>query len=136
LRFELEQELVSGAMKTQDIPEAWDDKMTQYLNLSTKDNMKDGPMQDVHWPSGAFGYFPSYTLGAMMAAQQWAAIKRENPDVNKDVARGDFTGTTEWRRKNIWEKASTASTPDLMREATGEPLNAKYFIGHLKQRYG
>jgi carboxypeptidase Taq len=136
LRFELEQELVSRKMKTSDIPEAWDDKMTQYLNLSTKDNMKDGPMQDVHWPSGAFGYFPSYTLGAMMAAQQWAAILRENPDVNKDVSRGDFTGTTEWRRKNIWEKASTASTPELMRQATGEPLNAKYFIEHLKQRYG
>ncbi len=136
LRFELEQELVSGKIKTQDIPEAWDDKMTQYLNLSTKDNMNDGPMQDVHWPSGAFGYFPSYTMGAMMAAQQWAAITRENPKVNEDVARGDFKGTTEWRRKNIWEKASTASTPDLMRQATGEPLNAKYFIAHLKQRYG
>ena len=136
LRFELEQELVSGAMKTRDIPEAWDAKMTQYLNLSTADNMKDGPMQDVHWPSGAFGYFPSYTLGAMMAAQQWAAITRENPKVNEDVARGDFNGTTEWRRKNIWEKASTASTPELMQQATGEPLNAKYFIAHLQQRYG
>jgi carboxypeptidase Taq len=136
LRFELEQELVSGKLKTQDIPEAWDDKMTQYLNLSTKDNMKDGPMQDVHWPSGAFGYFPSYTLGAMMAAQQWAAITRENPDVNENVARGDFAGTTEWRRKNIWAKASTASTPELMRQATGEPLNAKYFIAHLQARYG
>jgi carboxypeptidase Taq len=136
LRFELEQDLVSGAMKTQDIPEAWDAKMTQYLNISTKDNMKDGPMQDVHWPSGAFGYFPSYTLGAMMAAQQWAAITRENRHVNEDVAQGNFAGTTEWRRKNIWEKASTASTPELMRQATGEPLNAKYFIGHLKGRYG
>jgi carboxypeptidase Taq len=136
LRFELEQDLVSGNLKPQDIPEAWDEKMKQYLNLSTKDNMKDGPMQDVHWPSGAFGYFPSYTLGALMAAQQWAAITRENPKVNDDVARGDFASTTNWRRKNIWEKASTASTPDLLRQATGEPLNAKHFIAHLKQRYG
>ena len=136
LRFELEQDLVSGALKPADIPEAWDHKMTQYLNLSTKDNMKDGPMQDVHWPSGAFGYFPSYTLGAMMAAQQWAAITREHPNANEEIAKGDFAFTTEWRRKNIWEKASTASTPELMREATGEPLNAKYFIAHVKQRYG
>ena len=136
LRFELEQDLVSGKMKTQDIPEAWDAKMRDYLNLSTAGNMKDGPMQDVHWPSGAFGYFPSYTLGAMMAAQQWAAIIRENPKVNDDVARRDFKGTTEWRRKNIWQKASTASTPELMSKATGEPLHAKYFIAHLKQRYG
>ncbi len=136
LRFELEQELVSGNMRPADIPYAWDAKMTEYLGLSTKDNMKDGPMQDVHWPSGAFGYFPSYTLGAMMAAQQWAAIRQENPAVNDDIARGDFIGTTEWRRKNIWSKASTASTPEIMRQATGEPLKAKYFIDHLQKRYG
>jgi carboxypeptidase Taq len=136
LRFELEQELVSGAMKPADISEAWDAKMTEYLGLSTKDNMKDGPMQDVHWPSGAFGYFPSYTLGAMMAAQQWAAMTKENPKTNEDIARGDFTATTAWRHQNIWTKASTASTPELMKQATGEPLNAKYFIGHLTQRYG
>lgn len=98
--------------------------------------MRDGPMQDVHWPSGAFGYFPSYTLGALMAAQQWAAIRGERQQVNDDVARGDFTSTTDWRRKNIWEKASTASTPELLRQATGEPLNAKHFIAHLEQRYG
>jgi carboxypeptidase Taq len=136
LRYELEQELVSGNLKPADIPEAWDEKMTHYLSLSTKDNMRDGPMQDVHWPSGAFGYFPSYTLGAMMAAQQWAAILRINPKTNDDIARGDFAATTEWRRKNIWEKASFASTPELLRGATGETLNAKYFIAHLQQRYG
>lgn len=136
LRFELEQELVSGSLKPADIPEAWDAKMIQYLNLSTRDNMKDGPMQDVHWPSGAFGYFPSYTLGALMAAQQFAAIKREVPDVNEHIARGDFTSTTQWRRANIWQVASTASTPEIMRRATGEPLSARYFIEHLKQRYG
>jgi carboxypeptidase Taq len=136
LRFELEQELVSGNLKPADIPEAWDEKMTHYLSLSTKDNMRDGPMQDVHWPSGAFGYFPSYTLGTLMAAQQWAEIMRENPKANDEIANGDFSTTTQWRQKNIWEKASTASTPDLMRQATGEALNAKYFIAHLKQRYG
>ena len=76
LRFELEQELVAGRLEVADIPEAWDAKMRDYLGLSTIDNPADGPMQDVHWPGGTFGYFPSYTLGAMMAAQQWAAMKR------------------------------------------------------------
>jgi carboxypeptidase Taq len=136
LRFELEQQLVSGDLKPVDVPEAWDSKMMEYLNLSTRDNIKDGPMQDVHWPSGAFGYFPSYTLGAMMAAQQWAAITKENPSVNIDIAKGDFSFTTAWRRKHIWSKASTAATPELMKQATGETLDAKYFIQHLKQRYG
>jgi carboxypeptidase Taq len=136
LRYELEQQLVSGKMRTKDIPEAWDEKMWAYLNLSTKDNMKDGPMQDVHWPAGAFGYFPSYTLGALMAAQQWAAIMRKNPDVNKEVAKGDFSTLHKWRDKHIWKKASTASTPELMKQATGETLNAKYFIEHVQARYG
>jgi carboxypeptidase Taq len=136
LRFELEQDLVSGGLKPADIPEAWNEKMTQYLNLSTTGNMSNGPMQDVHWPAGAFGYFPSYTLGAMMAAQQWAAIARDNPNVNNDIAKGDFTSTTDWRRQHIWRKASTASTPELMQQATAEPLNAKYFIQHLEARYG
>ncbi len=135
LRYELERDLVSGSLKTSDIPEAWNEKMTRYLSLSTANNFKDGPMQDVHWPSGAFGYFPSYTMGAMMAAQQWAAIKREHPNVNDDIAHGDFSYTTQWRRKNIWEKASSGSTPEIMQQATGEPLNAKYFISHLQARY-
>jgi carboxypeptidase Taq len=136
LRFELEQDLVSGELRASDIPDAWDAKMKASLGLSTADNYKDGPMQDVHWPSGAFGYFPSYTLGAMMAAQQWAAIVREHPLANDDVARGDFSALNAWRKQHIWSKASMASTPELMRQATGETLNAQYFIDHLKQRYG
>ena len=82
LRYELEQDMLAGRLEVRDLPEAWDAKMRDYLGLSTLDNPKDGPMQDVHWPAGAFGYFPSYTLGAMMAAQQFAAIKRLHPDVN------------------------------------------------------
>jgi carboxypeptidase Taq len=72
----------------------------------------------------------------MMAAQQWASISREHPILNDDFSRGDFSKATDWRRKNIWEKASTASTPQLLQNATGEVLNAKYFIQHLQQRYG
>ena len=79
LRFELEQDLIAGRLEVADLPEAWDAKMRDYLGLSTIDTPADGPMQDVHWPGGTFGYFPSYTLGAMMAAQQWAAIEREIP---------------------------------------------------------
>ncbi len=135
LRFELEQDLVSGKLRPLDVPEAWDAKMLEYLGLSTIGNMKDGPMQDVHWPAGAIGYFPSYTLGALMAAQQWAAIERAHPNVTRDIAKGNFKTVNEWRRKNIWERASFVSTPELMREATGEALDAKYFIAHLKRRY-
>ena len=135
LRYEIEQQLIAGNLAPRDVPEIWDAKMREYLQLSTIDNPKDGPMQDVHWPSGAFGYFPSYTLGAMMAAQQWAAVERENPKVNDNIRKGDFSGVNDWRRKNIWSKASTLSTPELMRAATGETLQAKYFTEHLQRRY-
>jgi carboxypeptidase Taq len=136
LRYELEQELIAGRLEAIDIPEAWDAKMQEYLGLSTADNFADGPMQDVHWPGGAFGYFPSYTLGAMMAAQQWAALKREHPSVDDDIARGDFEAVNDWRRENIWSQGSRWSTPELMERATGERLAARYFTEHLRQRYG
>jgi carboxypeptidase Taq len=136
LRFELEQELVSGRLKAADLPEAWDAKMRDYLGLSTIETPQDGPMQDVHWPSGAFGYFPSYTLGAMMAAQQWAALEKLHPTVDEEIAKGKFDTVTAWRRDKIWSQGSRWSTPELMERATGEKLNAAHFTAHLKKRYG
>jgi carboxypeptidase Taq len=136
LRFELEQELISGRLATADLPEAWDAKMTEYLSLSTADDPANGPMQDVHWPSGAFGYFPSYTLGAMIAAQQWAAIGRDIPDADAEIAAGRFDAINDWRRERIWSQGSRWSTPELIERATGEPLNAEHFRRHLEQRYG
>lgn len=136
LRYELEQELISGRLAVADLPEAWDARMCDYLGLSTIDNPADGPMQDVHWPSAAFGYFPSYTLGAMMAAQQWAALTKEHPSVDDEIARGHFETVNNWRRDKIWSQASRWSTPDLLERATGEKLNAAHFTAHLKKRYG
>ena len=136
LRYELEQELVAGRLEAADIPDAWNARMQDYLGLSTEGDFADGPMQDVHWPGGAFGYFPSYTLGAMMAAQQWAALKREYPSVDDDIARGHFEAVNDWRRDRIWSQGSHWSTPELMERATGEKLSARYFTEHLRQRYG
>src|SRR5690606_37670121 len=95
----------------------------------------NGPMQDVHWPSGAFGYFPSYTLGAMIAAQQWAALEKMHPDVREHVRHGRFVILNEWRREHIWSQASRWSTPELLERATGERLSARHFVAHLRQRY-
>jgi carboxypeptidase Taq len=93
-------------------------------------------MQDVHWPAGAFGYFPSYTLGAMIAAQQWHALEKALPDARAQIAHGDFAAINQWRADHIWHQGSRWSTPDLITRATGEPLNADYFKAHLKRRYG
>jgi carboxypeptidase Taq len=135
LRYEIEQELVTGALAPKDLPEAWDARMREYLGLSTIDNPKDGPMQDVHWPSGAIGYFPSYTLGALIAAQQWVAIEKAQPKLHEDFRNGRFVGVNDWRREHIWSQASRWSTPELLERATGEPLNARYFAEHLERRY-
>lgn len=135
LRFELEQALIGGTLEVADLPQAWDEGMRRYLGLSTLDNPKDGPMQDVHWPAGAFGYFPSYTLGAMIAAQLKSAILKAHPGIHDEIARGDFTTVNAWRRDNIWRKASFRSTPELLEDATGEKLNPEIFIAHLKARY-
>lgn len=136
LRYEIERELFAGRLEIADLPEAWDAKMRDYLGLSTIDNPKDGPMQDVHWPSGGFGYFPSYTLGAIIAAQQWATIIRAHPEAEDEFAAGSFVTVNDWRRRHVWHRASMASTPELLVEATGEPLNATHFIRHLEDRYG
>lgn len=136
LRFELERDLLAGKLAVPDLAAAWDAGMQEYFGLSTVDNPVDGPMQDVHWPAGAFGYFPSYTLGAILAAQQWAAIEREFPDVDDAIAAGNFEVVNDWRRRNIWSKASTRTTPRIMEDATGEPLDAGYLVDHLRRRYG
>jgi carboxypeptidase Taq len=136
LRYELEKELFAGRLTVADVPEAWDAKMHDYLGLATMDNMADGPMQDVHWPSGGFGYFPSYTLGALMAAQQWAAIVRQHCDIDDQISSGRFDTVNEWRCKHIWSQASRHPTMELLERATGEPLNAAHFIRHLEARYG
>ncbi|WP_127144724.1 carboxypeptidase M32 [Pelagibacterium montanilacus] len=136
VRYEIEQALISGQMEVADVPEAWDAKMGDYLGLSTIDTPADGPMQDVHWPMGAFGYFPSYTLGAMIAAQQWAVIEKAIPDVGALMARGEFGLLNDWRREHIWSQGSRFSTPELLERATGEKLNPDIFIAHLKARYG
>lgn len=135
LRFELEQALIGGSLEVADLPEAWDEKMRSYLGLSTIDNPKDGPMQDVHWPAGAFGYFPSYTLGAMIAAQQWKTIGSSRPRVLEEIAQGHFETVNQWRADHIWKQGSRYSTPELLERATGEPLNPDIFIAHLKRRY-
>lgn len=136
LRYKLEQDLVSGKLEASQIPEAWDTKMIEYLGISTINDPKDGPMQDVHWPGGAFGYFPSYTLGAMIAAQLSAAMEKDLPDMREQIRKGEFGAINQWRADKVWTEASRYSTPELITRATGEPLNADYFKAHLRKRYG
>lgn len=135
LRYEIEKAMVEGNLEVEDLPEVWDQKMQEYLGLSTKGNYKDGPMQDVHWMGGAIGYFPTYTLGAMNAAQVFQAAYRENENLLDDLEKGDLSRLRSWLSEKIWSHGSFFEVNELMRQATGEELNPKYFEGHLQYRY-
>ncbi|OAT19771.1 thermostable carboxypeptidase 1 [Buttiauxella noackiae ATCC 51607] len=135
LRYEIERALIDGEIEVEDIPALWDEKMQQWLGLSTKDNFRNGCMQDIHWTDGAFGYFPSYTLGAMYAAQLFNAAKRALPQLDSDIAEGNFSALFDWLRQNIWQHGSRFTTSELITNATGEDLNPLYFRKHLEARY-
>lgn len=134
LRYEIERDLMNGNIKHTDVPELWDVKMQQYLGLSTKGNYKNGCMQDIHWTDGSFGYFPSYTLGAMYAAQFMASMQ-QTVDVSSAIHSGDLSPIFTWLGDNIWSQASLFSTDNLVKQATGETLNAAHFKQHLETRY-
>jgi len=113
----------------------WDEKMMELLGLDTRGNFKDGPMQDVHWPAGMFGYFPCYTLGAMYAAQFFATMRRDMPDLDADIVRGELSRVFDWLKSRIWEQGSLYETPELVQRASGEALNPAHFRAHLQARY-
>ncbi|AKM87426.1 carboxypeptidase M32 [Enterobacter ludwigii] len=135
LRYEIERALINGDIEVDDIPALWDEKMQAWLGLSTKDNYRNGCMQDIHWTDGGFGYFPSYTLGAMYAAQLFHAAKTALPGLQSSIAEGDFSALFDWLRQNIWQHGSRFTTSQLITQATGEDLNIRYFREHLTSRY-
>lgn len=136
LRYEIEKDLIEGDLKITDLPAVWDQKMQQYLGISTQGDDKNGCMQDIHWMFGAYGYFPTYTLGAMNAAQLFAKYKESNPKWSGQTKEGDFAPLKQWLGDKVWSQAKYYSTADeLMASATGEPLNAQYFNEHIQTRY-
>jgi len=135
LRYEIEQALVEGEIEVEDIPALWNEKMHSYLGLDTVSNYRNGCMQDIHWTDGAFGYFPTYTLGAMYAAQLFQHARKALPNLSDDIAAGDLSALFHWLQQNIWRHGSQYSTDTLIANATGETLNPRYFRQHLENRY-
>jgi carboxypeptidase Taq len=135
LRYEIERPLIEGEIEIEDVPALWDAKMMELLGVDTRGNFKDGPMQDVHWPEALFGYFPCYSLGAMYAAQWFAAMRRAMPDLDARIGRGELAPVFDWLRTNIWSQASRWTTDELARRASGEVLNPAHFKAHLEARY-
>lgn len=133
-RYELEQALLDGSLEAADLPAAWGEKTQAYLGITPPDHAH-GCLQDIHWPEGMFGYFPTYTLGAMTAAQLMAACRRALPQLDAELARGDFAPMLHWLRTHVHQKASSATGEEILRAATGEALNPDHFEAHLRARY-
>jgi len=134
LRYRLERALLSGDLPLADLPGAWNEGMRDLLGIVPPDD-RQGCLQDVHWPSGAFGYFPTYTLGAMAAAQLYAAAKRDLPGLEDDIAAGRLTRLVNWLRMNIHGRGASRTAAELLTAVTGEPLNPGVFMAHLERRY-
>jgi len=134
LRFRLEQALIAGDLKVADLPGAWNDGFKSLLGITPPDDAR-GCLQDIHWYDGAFGYFPSYTLGAMAAAQLMAAARRATPSLDAALAQGDLGPLQAWLRADVHGKGSLLGFNDLLREASGKPLDPTDFEAHLTARY-
>jgi len=134
LRFRLEQALIAGDLAVADLPGAWNDGLHALLGIVPPDDAR-GCLQDIHWYDGAFGYFPSYTLGAMAAAQLMKAARGAVPALDAGLARGDLSPLLGWLRINVHGQGSRFGFNELLRAATGKPLDPTDFQAHLIARY-
>ena len=134
LRYRLEKAMIAGDLAVGDLPGAWREGMVELLGLAPPDD-RTGCLQDIHWAEGAFGYFPTYTLGAMIAAQLFDAAQRADADIRPGLGRGDFAPLLGWLRANVHELGSSLGTAELVERATGRPLDAAVFKAHLEARY-
>ncbi len=134
LRYRLERQLMAGEIEVADLPAAWNEMMESLIGIAPSDD-KDGVMQDVHWYEGIFGYFPTYTLGAMTAAQLFAALKKDVPDVMTQLEQGNWTGILGWLREHVHGQGCRYSSDELIEKASGAPLTTAPFLAHLKARY-
>lgn len=134
LRYDLEKELIAGSLNIKDLPERWRAGMKALLGIAPQTD-REGCMQDIHWTDGAFGYFPSYTLGAMTAAQWMQTARKALPDLNAQFVKGEFQPIVSWLRQNIHSQASRYSAQELTEKVSGKPLDAQIYMNHLQTRY-
>ena len=134
LRFELETELINGSLAIEDLPARWNETFAELFGIDVP-NDRLGVLQDIHWSMGAVGYFPTYTLGNLNAAQLMDAAEKQVPGLNDAVAAGNYQPLLNWLRTNVHQPGRKFLPPELMRSTTGEPTNAKYRIAYLRRKY-
>ncbi|MBV8783108.1 MAG: carboxypeptidase M32 [Gammaproteobacteria bacterium] len=134
LRYELEKQLLSGELAVRDLPEAWNSGMEQRLGIRPA-NDAEGCLQDIHWAVGSFGYFPSYALGAVIAAQLYESMRNELEGLDEQLASGEFAGLFGWLRTHVHGLGAKVPIQELLKDATGRPLAAASFIRYVEAKY-
>jgi carboxypeptidase Taq len=134
LRFELEQALLSGQLLAKELPAAWNEKMSSYLGV-VPPNDKLGCLQDIHWTLVGFGYFPSYALGNLYAAQFYEAALSQNPGLEAELAVGQITGLMDWLCENIHQHGRALSPAELVLRATGRKLDHQAFVRYANDKF-
>ena len=134
LRYRLERAMIEGDLAAADLPSAWNEGLRALLDVVPPD-ARNGCLQDIHWYDGAWGYFPTYTIGAMAAAQIFDSATNADPKIESEIARGNFEALVRWLRKEVHSLGARFSTNELLKRATGRPLDSAAFTKHLKSRY-
>jgi carboxypeptidase Taq len=135
IRFEIERDLVRGDLDVEDVPGVWNDKYEEYLGIRP-DTDSEGCLQDIHWSHGNFGYFPTYSLGSVMAAQLFEAAEAEIDDLDAKIAEGEFGDLRDWLGENVHRHGARYETNELVVRATGEDFSADAFLDYVDEKYG
>jgi len=134
LRFEIEKMIINDDFPVAELPQLWNEKMEEYLGIRPSTDT-EGVLQDVHWSFGAFGYFPTYTLGNLYSIQFYNQAQEDIPGLDESCARGDFSGLLEWLRIHIHSIGRGRKAEELVQELTGQPLSAQPFMDYLETKY-
>lgn len=135
IRFELELELLEGKLKVKDVPDAWNDRYSEYLGVGVP-NDGAGCLQDIHWAHGILGYFPTYSIGNVVSAQLWEAMLEVLPNVDELIANGQFKPILDWLIENVHSRAKKYLPKELVQKVTGESINCRAFLSYLETKFG
>jgi carboxypeptidase Taq len=134
LRYQIERDLLDGRLAVRDLPQAWNQAMVDRLEVQPTSDA-EGCLQDIHWAHGSFGYFPSYAIGGVIAAQLFEKLRAQVPDVDAQLMRGDFSGVMGWLAENVHSHGACLTLQELMKKATGKPLSATASLRYLETKY-
>ena len=133
LRFELELEIFEQGLDLADLPEAWNARMADYLGVDVPDDAH-GVLQDVHWAGGAFGYFPTYSLGNVIAAQVWDAVREELPDLDDQIRVGELGPLHGWLRERLYRHGGKFMPKQMIARVVGGPIDVGPYLRQLRER--